>query len=189
MENAEIFIHPTAEVDKSARLGRGTKIWNGVQIREGAILGDFCNLGKDVYIDVNVRLGNGVRIQNGVSVFRGVYLEDDVFVGPHVCFTNDLYPRAFNKGWKLIETCVRKGASIGAGATVVCGITIGTYALVGVAAVVTKDVPAYGIVMGIPARLTGYACKCGNPATGVALGKQTTYACPHCKETLVFPMP
>ncbi|MHB8716147.1 MAG: acyltransferase [Sulfuricaulis sp.] len=182
----KIFIHPSAEVHPSATLGSGTKIWNGVQIRERAVIGEHCNLGKDVYIDVNVKLGNRVRIQNGVSIYDGVNLGDDVFVGPHVCFTNDLYPRAFNRNWKLIETYVHKGASIGAGATIVCGTTIGEYALVGVAAVVTHDVPPHGLVMGNPARLKGYVCKCGIPIEGSRHERSNTYTCPHCNEVLAL---
>ena len=183
-----IFIHPSAEVHASAKIGKGTKIWNGAHIREGAVIGDFCNLGKDVYIDVGVKMGNHVRIQNGVSVYQGVNLEDDVFVGPHVCFTNDLYPRAFNKNWKLVETHVHKGASIGAGATIVCGVTIDRYAMVGVAAVVTHDIPPHVLVMGIPARLRGYVCKCGKPAKGFDPKKNIEYICPDCGESLKAPL-
>lgn len=183
----DVFIHPSAEVHPSAIVGKGSKIWNGVQVREGAIVGDGCSLGKDVYIDVNTKIGSHVRIQNGVSVYRGVHLGDDVFVGPHVCFTNDLYPRAFNKDWKVIETFVKKGASIGAGTTIVCGVTIGTYALVGVASVVTHDVPSYGLVMGNPARLKGYVCRCGVPLKGAEPGFTGRFTCPNCQETITLP--
>lgn len=181
------FVHPSAEVHPSAVLGQGVKIWNGAQVRERTQIGDDCNLGKDVYIDVDVTLGRGVRIQNGVSVYKGVQLADDVFIGPNVCFTNDLYPRAFNRDWHLVETRIKKGASIGAGATIVCGITIGEYALVGVASVVTRDVPAYGLVMGNPARLRGYVCQCGKPIRDAAPGIAIVYTCPHCQKTIKIP--
>lgn len=183
----DVFIHPSAEVHPSAIVGKGSKIWNGVHVREGAIVGNDCNLGKDVYIDINTKIGSHVRIQNGVSVYRGVHLGDDVFIGPHVCFTNDLYPRAFNKDWKVIETFVKKGASIGAGATIVCGVTIGTYALVGVASVVTHDVPPYGLVMGNPARLKGYVCRCGVPLKGAEPGFTGQFTCPNCQATITLP--
>jgi acetyltransferase-like isoleucine patch superfamily enzyme len=186
MTSDDIFIHPTAEVHTSARIGKASKIWNGAQVRECAVIGEKCNLGKDVYVDVDVTLGNRVRVQNGVSIYKGVHLEDDVFVGPHVCFTNDLYPRAFNHDWKLVETFVRRGASIGAGATIVCGVTIGEYALVGVAAVVTKDIPPYGLVMGNPARLKGYVCRCGRPLKIAPLDQKDTYICPHCNESMTL---
>lgn len=188
MSQNDVFIHPSAEVHPSAVIGKGTKIWNGVHVREGAVIGEMCNLGKDVYIDTGVVLGKGVRIQNGVSVYKGVHLDDDVFVGPHVCFTNDLYPRAFNKDWKVIETYIKRGASIGAGSTIVCGVTIGKYALVGVAAVVTHNIPPYTLVMGNPARLKGYVCACGHPAKGIEPGAQAKYVCPHCNTQLSFPV-
>jgi len=181
----DIFIHPSAEVHASAQIGKGTKIWNNSHVRERATIGEDCNLGKDIYVDVDVTLGNRVRIQNGVSIYKGVNLEDDVFVGPHVCFTNDLYPRAFNKSWQIIETFVHKGASIGAGATIVCGVTIGRYAMVGVASAVTHDVPPHGLVMGNPARLKGYVCKCGLPIKSTKTGKQA-YKCPSCNETITL---
>lgn len=119
---------------------------------------------EDVYIDVGVEIGNNVKIQNGVSVYRGVKVEDDVFLGPHMTFTNDLYPRAFNEDWELVPTLVKKGASIGAHATIVCSVTIGEYAMVGAGAVVTKDVPPFGLVFGNPARLKGFVCYCRSPS-------------------------
>ena len=156
-------IHPTADVSAKARLGNGTSVWNQAQIRENAIIGENCNIGKDVYIDFDVRIGNNVKIQNGVSVYHGVTIEDDVFLGPHMTFTNDLYPRAFISDFKVYETLVKKGASIGAHATIICGITIGEYAMIGSGAVVTKDVPSYALVVGNPARVIGFVGKTGKP--------------------------
>lgn len=155
------FIHPLAVVEEDVEIGEGTRIWHFAHIRKGAKIGKNCNIGKDVYIDVNVEIGNNVKIQNGVSVYRGVKIEDDVFLGPHMTFTNDLYPRAFNENWEIIPTLVKKGASIGAHATIVCGVTVGEYAMVGAGAVVTKDVPPFGLVYGNPARLKGFVCYCG----------------------------
>ena len=161
-EQKNVRIHPSADVAEDALIGEHTVIWNNAQVRGNAVIGKRCNIGKDVYIDTGVAVGDGVKIQNGVSVYNGVVVEDDVFLGPHMTFTNDLFPRAFAKDWKIIGTLVKKGASIGANATVVCGRTIGEYAMVAAGSVVTRDVPPYGLVMGNPARLKGFVCKCGN---------------------------
>ena len=162
-EEKKFFIHPTAVVEEGVEIGEGTRIWHFVHVRKGARIGRNCNIGKGVYIDAGVEIGNNVKIQNFVSVYRGVKVEDDVFLGPHATLTNDLYPRAFNKEWEVIPTLIKKGASIGANATVVCGVTIGEYAMVGAGAVVTKDVPPHGLVLGNPARLKGFVCYCGRP--------------------------
>ena len=156
-----VFIHPTAEVSGKATIGDGTKIWNQAQVREGAIIGEGCIISKNVYVDENVHIGNHVKIQNNVNVYHGVTVEDDVFLGPSMTFTNDMYPRAFNSDWKVTETLVKKGASIGANATIRCGITIGEYATIGAGSTVTKDVPAYALVVGNPARQIGWVCECG----------------------------
>jgi len=179
-------IHPSADIAADCHIGEGTSIWNNAQVRGGARIGSRCNIGKDVYIDTGVVIGDGVKIQNGVSVYRGVTVEDDVFLGPHMTFTNDLYPRAFNAGWRLTETLVKRGASIGANATIVCGHTIGEYAMVAAGSVVTRDVPGYGLVMGNPARLRGYVCRCGRRLAGHTGPEQSagTYACPQCGETI-----
>lgn len=145
-------IHPSAEVSAKATIGKGTRIWNQVQVRENAIIGEDCILSKDVYIDAGVFIGARVKIQNGISVYHGVTVEDDIFLGPHMVFINDRYPRSFNLDWQTSEALVKKGASIGANATIVCGITLGEYCMVGSGAVVTKDVPAFALVVGKPAR-------------------------------------
>lgn len=158
-----IKVHPTAEVHPDAKIGDGTKIWNHAQVRERAVLGKNCILSKNVYVDLDVKIGNNVKLQNNVSVYKGVTIEDDVFVGPNAVFTNDLYPRALI--WeesRLQTTLVKKGASIGAGAIIICGKRIiGEHAMVGSGAVVTKNVPAHGLVLGNPARLVGFVCTCG----------------------------
>jgi acetyltransferase-like isoleucine patch superfamily enzyme len=164
-----IRIHPTADVSESASLGEGTSVWHQAQIREGVTIGERCTISKGVYIDTGVSIGNNVKIQNYVSVFHGVIIEDGVFVGPHVCFTNDLRPRAVNPDgsvkstddWTLSETVVHTGAALGANSTIICGVTIGKWAMVGSGSVVTRSIPDYGLVWGNPARLQGFVCPCG----------------------------
>ncbi len=129
---------------------------------ENAKIGSQCVISKDVYIDESVSIGNRCKIQNSVSVYKGVEIDDDVFVGPNACFTNDLIPRAFNQDWKISKTFVGKGASIGANATIICGVTIGSYSMIGAGAVVTKDVPKYSLVVGNPAKVVGMVDKNGN---------------------------
>ena len=163
------FIHPSADVEAGATIGEDSKIWHLCHIRRGARIGEACVLGRGVFVDAGVHIGSRVKIQNYVSVFHGVTIEDGVFVGPHVCFTNDLLPRAVNPDmslkaaddWVLTETLVRAGAAIGANATIVCGVTIGRWAMIGSGSVVTRDVPDYGLVVGNPARLIGWVCACG----------------------------
>lgn len=158
---ANVFIHPTAEVSPKASIGEGTKIWNLVQVREGARIGKNCVISKDVYIDQGVVIGDGVKIQNGVSIYKGVTLEDEVFVGPHSTFTNDFRPRAFTKDWTVIPTLLRRGCSVGANATVMCGITLGEYCMISAGAVITVDTLPYGLYIGNPARLKGFVSKSG----------------------------
>ncbi len=183
-------IHPSAIVDEGAKIGEGTRIWHFAHIRGSAKVGAGCNIGKDVYIDADVTIGNNVKIQNGVSVYHGVTIEDDVFCGPHMTFTNDMHPRAFSDSWETVDTLVKKGASIGANATILCGIVLGEYCMVGSGAVVTKDVPAYGLMVGNPARLVGFVCKCGKPVTEETGRDSTTVTlrCPECKEEVRIPL-
>ncbi len=185
------YVHPTAVIEEDVEIGEGTRIWHFVHVRRGARIGRSCNIGKDVYIDAGVRIGNNVKIQNFVSVYRGVTLEDDVFVGPHATFTNDIYPRSFNVDWEAIPTVVRKGASIGANATIICGVTIGEYAMVGAGAVVTRDVPPHGLVVGNPARLVGFVCFCGKPLKEeekVEEGEVVVYKCGECGRVIEVPL-
>lgn len=159
---ADIFIHPTANVSNQAIIGNGTKIWINSQIRERSQIGSNCIISKDTYIDAEVRIGNNCKIQNSVSIYHGVIIDDDVFVGPNACFTNDKVPRAFDPNWKITPTFVKKGVSIGANATIVCGITLGEYCMVAAGSVVTKDVKPYSLVMGNPAKHYSYVDKMGN---------------------------
>ena len=184
-------IHPTADVSKAAEIGDGTQIWHEAQVREGARIGRHCRIGKGVYIDTNVRIGDNCKLQNQVSVYQGVTLGDRVFVGPHACFTNDLIPRAARTDWKehdfadrgaeweIVPTLVEDGASIGANATILCGITIGASSMVGAGAVVTKDVPRYALVYGNPAEVHGYVCDCGRKLNAKMY-------CAHCRKTIVL---
>lgn len=161
-----IYIHPTANVSEQSKIGNGTKIWINSQIREKSEIGENCIISKDTYIDTEVKIGNNCKIQNSVSIYHGVTIEDDVFVGPNACFTNDKVPRAFDPEWKITPTFVKKGASIGANATIVCGITLGEYSMVAAGSVVTKDVEPYSLVMGNPAKHFCYIDKMGNKLKG-----------------------
>ncbi|MFX0108655.1 MAG: acyltransferase [Candidatus Hodarchaeota archaeon] len=180
------FVHPLAVVDEGAKIGEGTRIWHFAHIRDTAVIGEGCNIGKDVYIDVNVVIGNNVKIQNGVSVYHGVTIEDDVFLGPHMTFTNDLYPRASGDSWEISETLVKRGASIGANATILCNIVLGEYCMVGSGAVVTANVPRFGLVVGNPAKLVGFVCKCGIPLSEEKERTKVlvTLHCGKCKEDI-----
>jgi UDP-2-acetamido-3-amino-2,3-dideoxy-glucuronate N-acetyltransferase len=183
------MIHPTAEVSSDARIGPRTRIWNEAQVREHAVVGADCIVGKGVYIDASVVVGDRVKIQNQASLYSGLTVEDGVFIGPHVVFTNDRYPRSVTPegrllteaDWKPEPTLVREGASIGAGAIVRCGVIIGRWALVGAAALVTHDVPDHGLAMGVPARLVGYVCECSR--TLESAGQANRWRCPACGRT------
>ncbi|MHA2021404.1 MAG: DapH/DapD/GlmU-related protein [Candidatus Thorarchaeota archaeon] len=186
----DVFIHPLAVVDEGAQIGEGTKVWHFAHIRSSANIGSGCIIGKDVYVDANVVIGNNVKIQNGVSVYQGVTIEDDVFCGPHMTFSNDLYPRAYGDSWEITDTLVKRGSSIGANATILCGITLGNYSMVGIGAVVTKDVPAHALVVGNPARIVGFVCKCGQPLKDEVQQQKVsiTFACGKCKEEITVSM-
>lgn len=179
----KFFKHETAIVEEGAEIGEGTRIWHHAHVRGGSSIGKGCNIGKNCYIDKGAKIGSGVKLQNNVSVWHGVTLEDEVFVGPNAVFTNDLYPRAFIWDDSRVKTIlVKRGASIGANATIVCGDrVIGEYALVGAGSVVTKDVPPHGLVVGNPARLIGYVCKCGMRLKAKTSGK---HRCSHCGEEI-----
>lgn len=163
-EPTSFFAHPSSVVDDGARIGQGTKIWHFCHVFGGATIGERCVIGQGCSIASDVVIGNGCKIQNGISVYDRVVIEDDVFCGPHMVFTNVLTPRAFiERKDEYRQTRVCKGASIGAGAVIVCGVTIGAYAFVGAGAVVTKNVPAYGLVYGNPARQHGWVSREGEP--------------------------
>lgn len=190
MAETAFFVHPAAEVESGASIGAKTHIWRQAHIRAHARIGRECNIGKGVYVEAHVHIGSRVKIQNHASLFKGVTIEDGVFIGPHVCFTNDLFPRAITpdgklKGstdWEVTPTLVKYGASIGAGSVIICGITIGEFALIGAGSVVTKDVAPYTLVFGNPARPQGYVCRCAHRLIDVheQHGKRVGW-CTSCK--------
>jgi acetyltransferase-like isoleucine patch superfamily enzyme len=156
------FKHKTAIVGPRAKIGEGTRVWAFVNIQDGVRIGQGCNICDGCFIEKGVVIGNNVTIKNGVAIFEGVTIEDDVFCGVHAVFINDRRPRSFNKEtWALERTVVKKGATLGSNTTILCGITIGEYAMIGAGSVVVKDVPAYALMTGNPARRRGYACRCG----------------------------
>ncbi len=163
MENNSFFAHETAVVDPGCSIGEGTRIWHFSHVMTGSRIGNNCNLGQNVVVSPQVVLGNNVKVQNNVSIYTGVTCEDDVFLGPSMVFTNVVNPRsAVNRRNQYVETLVKKGATIGANATVVCGHTIGKFAFIGAGAVVTRDVPDYALVMGNPARQSGWMSEYGH---------------------------
>lgn len=160
---AEYFVHESSYIDENVEIGSGTKVWHFCHIQTGAVIGKNCSFGQNVNISNHVKIGNYVKVQNNVSLYEGVELEDYVFCGPSCVFTNDLTPRAkYPKGnADYKKTLLRQGATIGANATIVCGHTIGQWAMVAAGAVVTKDVSDYALMTGVPARQTGWVCECG----------------------------
>jgi len=184
------MIHPTAEVSPNAELGQGTRIWHEAQVREHAQIGCNCIIGKGVYIDFGVVIGDNVKIQNGAFIYHGVTIENCVFIGPRVCFTNDTFPRSItldralktDADWEVERTLVRYGASLGAGAIVLPGVTIGQFAMIGAGAVVTRDVPDQALVLGNPARLVGFVCRCGRRLRQQSSrGSTSVMRCPLCE--------
>jgi len=181
------YVHPTADVSPRASIGPGVQIWHQAQVREGAHIGANSIIGKGVYVDFDVSIGANCKLQNGVCVYHGATVEDGVFLGPGVILTNDRLPRAINPDgslksaadWQVSPILVRTGASLGTGAVILPGITVGEFAMVGAGAVVTRDVPPHGLVYGNPARLHGYVCRCGQ-ALAAAPGEPGAWVCPAC---------
>lgn len=181
------FIHASALVENNTKIGKGTKIWHHAHIREGVEIGEDCVISKDVYIDAGVKIGNRVKIQNGVSIYKGVNLADDVFIGPHAAFTNDLRPRSFSKDWEVVSTFLKKGASVGANATVLCGITLGEYCMISAGAVITVDALPHGLYVGNPARLKGFVSIQGYELDSPEYGNgQLTLRSQKSRETLTI---
>lgn len=179
MNDKKYFVHESSYIDTPCEIGEGTKIWHFSHIMKNSVIGERCNIGQNVVISPDVILGNNVKIQNNVSVYTGVICENDVFLGPSCVFTNVINPRSFiERKEEYKKTVVKIGASIGANATIVCGYNIGRYAFVGAGTVVTKDVPDYALVVGNPARLLGYVCKCGNRLEKV----ENLYTCKSCNK-------
>jgi len=191
MSRDSSFVHPTADVSSEAVIGPGTRIWHQAQVRERACLGANCIVGKGAYVDFDVSIGDNVKIQNGVYVYHGVTVEDGVFLGPGVILTNDKLPRAINPDgalksdadWEVSSTLIERGASIGAGAVILPGVTVGEFAMVGAGSVVTRDVPAHGLAYGNPACLHGYVCRCGRPLNEL---EDNQWKCEVCNEFYTF---
>jgi UDP-2-acetamido-3-amino-2,3-dideoxy-glucuronate N-acetyltransferase len=187
-QRANVQIHPSAEVSAEAVVGEGSSIWNQAQVRERASIGARCVIGKNAYVDADVVIGDDVKVQNNASLYRGLTVEDGVFIGPHVCFTNDRVPRAVNRDgsrktdadWEVTPTLVRRGAALGANSTILPGVTIGSWAMVGAGSVVTRDVADHELVAGNPARRMGSVCPCGQPLRDGADHARFTGACPAC---------
>ena len=170
-------VHTSAFVDEGAIVGDGTSIWHFCHVMPGAVIGERCSLGQNVVVMNGTRIGNNVKIQNNVSIYEGVELEDDVFCGPSMVFTNVANPRSHvSRKAEYRRTLVRRGASIGANATVLCGTTLGAYCMIGAGAVVTRDVAPYALMTGVPARRTGWVCACGV----VLAGDGPQFTCPEC---------
>jgi len=175
----QYFVHQSSYVDEPCSIGKGTKIWHFTHIMSGCEIGDNCNIGQNVVISGQVVLGSNVKIQNNVSVYTGVICEDDVFLGPSCVFTNVMNPRSHvSRKNEYQTTLLKRGATVGANATIVCGHTIGKYAFVGAGTVVTKDVPDYAVVVGNPARLVGWMCQCGEKIHF----KENIGVCPVCSK-------
>jgi len=173
------FVHPTSEVDDNVEIGKGTKIWHFSHLLKNSKVGENCIIGQNSSIGPDVQIGSQCKIQNNVSVYKGVVIEDEVFIGPSAVFTNVYNPRAFiERKNKFLKTKVKRGATIGANATIICGVTIGRYALVGAGAVVKQDVPDYALVVGVPSKQIGWVCKCGQTLkTGAEI---SAFKCPSC---------
>ena len=173
----DYFVHPSSFVDEGAHIGPGTKIWHFCHVMSGAVIGARCSLGQNVVVMPGTRIGNNVKIQNNVSIYEGVELEDDVFCGPSCVFTNVINPRSHvSRKHAYQKTLVRRGATIGANATIVCGVTLDEYAFVGAGAVITADVPSFALMVGVPARRVGWMCQCGERLR-TANGRAACQAC------------
>jgi len=176
----EYYAHPTAVIDDGSQIGKGTKIWHFSHVMPNCIIGENCNIGQNVVVSPSVVLGKNVKVQNNVSIYTGVICEDDVFLGPSMVFTNVINPRsAVNRKSEYLKTLVQKGATIGANATIVCGIQIGKFAFIGAGAVVTKSIADYALVMGNPARQTGWMSEYGHK---LLFDKNGSAVCPEGKD-------
>ena len=181
----DAYIDPTAIIDSNVILGSGTKVWHFVHIMGGAKIGKDCVIADYVSVGRDVKIGDNVKLENRATVYEGVTIEDNVFVGPHVVFTNDQYPRSFNKDWKMLPTLVKKGSSIGARTVIVCGVTIGEYAMMGAGSVVTQNMPSHVLAYGNPARIRGFVCRCGRKLESPEKKKDCVHmVCLGCNEKI-----
>jgi len=163
MSESSFYAHESAVVDQGCTIGNGTKVWHFSHIMSGTVIGQNCSFGQNCVVGPDVKIGNGVKAQNNISIYKAVEVEDDVFLGPSMVFTNVVNPRAFiQRKEEFKKTLLRKGCSVGANATIVCGVTIGQYALIGAGAVVTKDVPDFALITGVPGKITGWVSQSGN---------------------------
>lgn len=177
----EYYVHPSSYIDDGVEIGAGTKIWHFCHIMPGAVIGQDCIIGQNVFVAGAVRIGSNVKIQNNVSVYAGVVVEDDVFLGPSMVFTNVVNPRShINRRNEYQITVVKRGATIGANATIICGVTLGKYAFIGAGTVVTKDVPPYALLYGAPAKIQGWMCQCGIKLRFEKAGDVKTVVCENC---------
>ncbi len=182
MKTNDYYVHPSSVIDEPVQIAKGTKIWHFCHVMKGAKIGEGCSFGQNVFVGSKVEIGNNVKVQNNVSIYDNVYIEDDVFCGPSMVFTNVINPRShIVRKDEYMDTFVKRGASIGANATIVCGITLGQYCFIGAGAVVIKDVAPYALMIGVPAKLAGWMCHCGSR---LALRPQTDSAkeaqCSNC---------
>ncbi|MBZ5554124.1 MAG: N-acetyltransferase [Acidobacteriia bacterium] len=183
----DYFVHPSSFVDEGAEIGSGTKIWHFCHVMPRARIGKNCNLGQNVHVASDVTIGNNVKIQNNVSLYTGVVIEDDAFLGPSMVFTNVINPRSHvSRRGEYQTTLVKRGASIGANATILCGVTLGRYCFVGAGAVVSKDIPEYALVYGNPARIRGWMCQCGIKLSLKADATEGESGCPSCQTRYVM---
>jgi len=183
----DVFIHESCYVEEPITLGRGTKIWHFCHLSSGVVIGERCTLGQNVYVGPNVVIGNNVKIQNNVSVYEGVILEDDVFCGPSCVFTNVFNPRSHRpRKDEFRKTVVMRGTTVGANATILCGITVGRYVLIGAGSVVTRDVPDFALGYGSPFRVKGWVCRCGSKLLDMSLKKKKRAACLDCGDRYIW---
>ena len=181
---SDYFVHESSYIDEGAEIGAGTKIWHFSHVMKGARIGEHCNVGQNVLVSPDVTIGNNVKIQNNVSIYTGVTVEEDAFLGPSMVFTNVINPRSHvNRKNEYKTTLVKKGASIGANATIVCGTTLGRYCFIGAGAVVTHNVPDYALAYGSPARVRGWMCQCGEPIKFVEKDGVERAKCKSCGDT------
>lgn len=182
----DYFVHESSYLDRGAEVGNDTRIWHFCHIMGNARIGNYCNIGQNVHIASDVIIGNNVKIQNNISIYTGVIIEDDVFLGPSMVFTNVINPRSHvARKDEYKRTLVKKGASIGANATIVCGVTLGQYAFIGAGTVITHDVPDFALVYGSPARIKGWMCKCGVKLHFVSETNNETATCERCQSQFV----
>ena len=183
---SDFFVHESSYIDEGAEIGNRTKVWHFTHIMGPSVIGENCTIGQNVSVAPHVKIGKNVKIQNNVSVYTGVVIEDDVFLGPSMVFTNVINPRSHvSRKNEYQQTFVKQGASIGANATIVCGVTLGRYAFVGAGSVVTRDVPDYALVHGNPAKIRGWMCQCGVKLTWPAAGDLNLTVCRHCNKSYI----